>query len=265
MNGNEWIERLEKLAPISLACEWDNPGLMAGRTEKEISRVLVALDATEEILDLAVKERADLLLTHHPLIFRPIKRVTSQDFIGKRLLTLIQNNICCYSMHTNFDVAPGCMADLAAARLHLTDQRALAPMGEWNGVSYGIGKTGRLPEAMSLEGLADKVKEAFGLPAVGVYGLRQAASQVCQVAVCPGSGGDMAGEALAAGAQVLITGDVSHHRGIDAAAQGLAVIDAGHYGLEHIFVDFMASYCKERIDAKADIRRAPLEFPAALR
>ena len=262
MNCKEWMERLEKLAPLAFACEWDNPGLLAGRGEKEIKKVLIALDATDEVVEQAVSERVDLLLTHHPLIFRPLKKVNDQDFIGRRLVKLIQADICYYAMHTNFDAAPGCMADMAAAKLHLLEAKPLEVLGETGGVPYGIGKTGLLMENLTLEELAGRVKEAFGLPFVTVYGAKQVQGVIRRAAICPGSGKGMETAALEAGAQVLITGDMGHHDGIDAAANGLAVMDAGHYGLEHMFVDFMADYCKEKIDSAAVILKAPVEFPA---
>ena len=264
MKCGEWIGKLNELAPESYACSWDNPGLMTGRSDKEIRRVLVALDATDEVVDLAVREKADLLLTHHPLIFAPLKHVNDGDFIGRRLMKLIRNDICCYAMHTNFDAAPGCMADLAAARLHLLEGQPLELMGEADGVPYGIGKAGILLEAVSLKELAEQVKAAFGLPYVTVYGAESASEMIRRAAVCPGSGRGMAPEAKKAGAQVLITGDIGHHDGIDAVAGGVAVIDGGHYGLEHIFIDFMADYCREKIDGRAAVLTAPVSFPAVV-
>ncbi len=260
----EWIARLNELAPETYACEWDNPGLLTGRTDKEIRRVYVALDATDEVVRAAEEEKADLLLTHHPLIFRPLKKINDRDFTGRRIMELIRADICCYAMHTNFDAAPGCMADLAAARIHLTETRPLEVMGETGGAAYGIGKCGTLPDPVPLRELAERVKTAFGLKAVTVYGAERAPGPLQRVAICPGSGRGMADEAGRAGAQVLITGDIGHHEGIDAAAEGVAVIDAGHYGLEHIFVDFMADYCRDRIDPNAVIRKAPVVFPSEI-
>lgn len=262
MKCAEWIERLNELAPETCACSWDNPGLLTGRSDKEIRKVLVALDATDAVVEQAVREQADLLLTHHPLIFTPVRHINDGDFIGRRLLALIRNDICCYAMHTNFDAAPGCMADLAAARLHLLEGHPLEVMGEADGAEYGIGKAGILLKALPLKELAGQVKEAFGLPCVTVYGSEQVTGLVRRAAICPGSGRGMAEAAKKAGAQVLITGDIGHHDGIDAAADGVAIIDAGHYGLEHIFVDFMADYCREKIDPSAVILKAPVCFPA---
>ncbi len=261
MNCREWMEQLERLAPLSCACEWDNPGLLTGRGDKEIKRILVALDATDQVVGQAISEKVDMLLTHHPLIFKAVKKVNDQDFIGRRLVKLIQADICCYAMHTNFDAAPGCMADMAARRLHLVEAAPLEVLGDMDGTPYGIGKTGILLGKMTLEELAKTVKTEFGVPFVTVYGSDRFQGMVRRVAVCPGSGKGMAEAAVAAGAEVLITGDIGHHDGIDAAANGLVIMDAGHYGLEHMFVDFMAEYCKMKIDSGVEIVKAPVEFP----
>lgn len=264
MNCGEWITYLEKLAPEGYACSWDNPGLIAGRYDKEVRKILIALDATDEAVERAAEEQADLLLTHHPLIFTAMKKINDRDFIGRRMLKLIGHDICCYAMHTNFDAAPGCMADLAAAELGLLNAGPLEVMGQTEtGLDYGIGKTGDLPQAMTLRELADLIKEKFRLPFVTVYGAEQQDGPVRRAAMCPGSGKGMAQAAIESGAQVLITGDMGHHDGIDAAAQGLAVIDAGHYGLEHIFVEFMADYCRRFGESGTEILTMPLKFPAS--
>ncbi len=245
MQCRELLEKLEELAPVDYACEWDNPGFLAGRGEKEIRRVLVALDATDEVVEQAVEWKADLLLTHHPLIFKALKKVNDEDFVSRRILKLIQADICYVAMHTNFDIAPGCMADLAADRIGLEVQGPLEITGEKDGAPIGIGKVGQLHPAVTVEDLARLVKERFGLEFVTVYGLEQVKGPVSRVAVSPGAGGSMLGLGIAWGAQVMVTGDIGHHGGIDAAAQGMAVIDAGHYGLEHIFMPFMKDYLEK--------------------
>ena len=102
----ELIQKLETLAPADCACEWDNVGLLVGWREREIHRILIALDATDEVVEEAVRMRADLLLTHHPLIFKPLRKVNDDDFIARRVMELIQYNVNYYAMHTNFDAAP---------------------------------------------------------------------------------------------------------------------------------------------------------------
>lgn len=264
MRCSEIIACLNELAPEWGACEWDNPGLLAGRYEKEVKRILIALDATDRVVDQAQKERADMLLTHHPLIFKAVKKVNDQNFITRRLIRLIQSDISYYAMHTNFDAAPGCMADLAARRLSMTECRPLEPMGEMKDQPYGIGVLGRIPGSPGLRALAEQVKEAFGLPYVLVYGRGLEERPVSLAAVCPGSGGSVVGQALEAGAQVLITGDMGHHQAIDAVAQNMAVIDGGHYGLEHIFIEFMAAYLNEKFGGQLELIQAEPEWPAVV-
>ena len=262
MKCREIIEILEKLAPKSCACDWDNPGLLAGRMEKEVKKILLTLDADDAAVEHAKKIGADMLISHHPLIFKPVKHVSDEDFIGRRLVSLIQSDISYYAMHTNFDAAPGCMADLAAKKLGLTDCEVLEKMGETgDGTSYGIGCTGRFEQPMTLRAAAEQVKEAFGLPYAAVFGELDGEAVIQKAAVCPGAGGSTMGEALAAGAQVYITGDISHHEGIDAVAQGMAVIDAGHYGIEHIFTEFMEKYLMGKLGDAVKVVREKPAFP----
>lgn len=264
MRCSEITDRLGALAPESCACEWDNPGLLAGRHDKEVKRIYIALDATDQVVEQAISRGADMLLTHHPLIFKAIKQVNDQDFITRRLIRLIQADISYYAMHTNFDAAPGCMADLAAARLGLKDCAPLELMGEMNGQPYGIGKVGVFNQPMELEMLAERVKEKFGLPFVLIYGQNRVPDPVSRVAVCPGAGGSVTEAALKAGAQVLVTGDISHHQGIDCVARGMAIIDGGHYGLEHIFVDYMAGFLGKELGDGVELIRALPEWPAVI-
>lgn len=264
MRCSEVIGRLEQLAPVGYACEWDNPGLLAGRMDKEVKKVLLALDATDEVVEQAVREQADLLLTHHPLIFKALKKVNDQDFIGRRIIKLIQADISYYAMHTNFDIAPGCMADLAAGLLDLQDPLPLEVTDVADGVPIGIGKVGTLSNPLTLPELGALVKERFGLPFVTVYGLGQIKGPLERIAVSPGSGGSMIAHGLASGAKVLVTGDIGHHEGIDAVANGMAVIDGGHYGLEHIFMGFMERYLKEQFGPDLAVILAGEAFPAGV-
>lgn len=265
MKCSDIITELERLAPKSYACDWDNPGLLVGRSGKEVHRVMLALDATDEVVEMAVRERADMLITHHPLIFGALKMVNDMSFVSRRVIKLLRHDISYYAMHTNFDSTPGGMADLAANRLGLTDTQILDLTGvSEEGVPYGIGKTGTLPKPMRLEELCGYVKQAFGLPFVLVYGLEEKTEPVEKVAVCPGSGRHMAEISEKCGAQVLITGDIGHHDGIDAVDGGIAVIDGGHYGLEHIFIDFMDTYIRERIGGDLEVLKVPVKFPASV-
>ena len=123
MRLKEIMQMLEELCPPSFAMSWDNVGLLVGRADKEVQTIALALDATSEVIESAVMQKADLILTHHPLLFSGIKKINDSDYVGKRVLSLIRNDISCYAMHTNFDVLG--MADAAADLLRLTDREVL--------------------------------------------------------------------------------------------------------------------------------------------
>ena len=180
------------------------------------------------------------------------------------VLSLLRNDISYYAMHTNFDSAPGCMADAAARKLELTETKVLQPVGMLEEVSYGIGKTGYLKEKLTIRELADLVKERFDLPFLTIYGEHAPGGTIDFIGISPGSGESMIKSALNAGVQVLITGDIGHHSGIDAAANHLAVIDAGHYGLEYLFLDFMEDYLKQEAGGMLTIKKAEVVFPQTL-
>lgn len=232
---------IESAYPAEYALEWDNVGLLAGRDDREVKSIYIAVDATDEVIREAVSCGADLLITHHPLIFGGMKRITNRDFIGRRLLELIRHDISCYAMHTNYDVVT--MGALAGKMLGISEKEVLEVTWEEDGREKGFGCVGRLPGKMTLGECGTYVKKIFGLDTVKIFGDLQ--KPVSRAAVLPGSGKSMVGAVLAAKADVFITGDFGHHEGIDAVMQGLAVIDAGHYGIEHIFIGQMADYFRK--------------------
>ncbi len=237
------MRTIEEDFPKSLAVDWDNVGLLVGDEEAEIRKVLINLDVTDAAVERAVKEGADLILTHHPLLFRPLKTVTEQDFIAARVRKLIRNDINYYAMHTNFDIAG--MADQNAVDLSLREPEVLEELGTYeDGRAYGLGRIGLLPEEMTLKELAGHVKDVMKLDAVRVYGDPE--RKVLRVGVSSGAGKSAVNDALRKHADVLITGDLDYHTAIDADARGLAMIDAGHYGTEFTYISFMEKYVKEK-------------------
>ncbi len=236
MKSEEIIKILEEKYPPSCAEEWDNPGLLLGRRDREVQKILVSLDVTDQAAERAISWGADMIVSHHPLIFRGIKKISDETFLGRRLLTLAEHRIVCYAMHTNFDVRG--MAELNARQLRLKNTEVLLITGEYQGRLEGIGRTGDLPEPMEPGRLAEYVKAAMELPAVRCYGKGE--KKIRRAAVSGGSGKSVVEEAIAAGAEALITGDIDYHTAIDAAAQGLVIIDAGHYGTESVFIKAVA-------------------------
>ncbi|MBR4514179.1 MAG: Nif3-like dinuclear metal center hexameric protein [Lachnospiraceae bacterium] len=223
-------EILERNSPPEYAEDWDNVGLLCGRSDREVHRIMVTLDATTEACRKAVEMGVDMIITHHPMVFGKINRVNDQSVLGRKLLMLIEAGVSCYAMHTNFDTKGG-MAKLAGSMLGLKAMQVLEETKD----GEGLGVIGLLERTTPLCRLADLVKRQFGLPEVLVFG--DCNKEVEKVAVCPGSGKSVIDISIAKGAECLITGDIGHHDGIDAMDAGLYIIDASHYGLEEIFVD----------------------------
>ena len=250
----EIIEKIESRYPKSFAMQWDNVGLLVGRSDKEVKKISIALDVTDEVIDEAIAFGADLLLTHHPLIFKALKQINDSNFISRRVLKLIQNDISYYAMHTNYDVMG--MAELAGEILQLSDAEVLEVTAVEE--QEGIGRVADFDEKMTLAQCAAFVKEKFKLPSVKIFG--NADMLIQRMAVSPGSGKSMIGAALSKGADVLVTGDIDHHEGIDALAQGMAIIDAGHYGVEHIFIEDMKQFCQKNF-ANVEVETSKISHP----
>lgn len=237
MKLKEFAGIMNELAPIRFSEGWDNPGLLAGDENKEVGRVYVTLDATSEAIEAAHEAGADLILAHHPLIFKPVSRISSDHYVGKRIMRIIAYDMALFAMHTDFDVT--CMGAEAAERLGLIETKVLEPTVS---EEYGLGMYGYLKEDLKLTELADKVKKDFEIDYVRVYGDPE--DTIVKVAVLPGSGASAVDAALAEGCDVLVTGDVSHHSGTDALEKGISIIDAGHYGMEKLFIGYMKEYIK---------------------
>ena len=252
----EIVQVIEAAYPKEAALDFDNVGLLAGRTEKEVERVYIALDATDAVIDRAIEAGADMLITHHPLIFSPLKKVTDEDFVSRRVVKLIQNDISYYAMHTNYDVLG--MAELAEKILGIRDSEVLDITMEKDGKQEGIGRIGELEKPMTLEECCVYVKHKLNLGSLKVFGDMQA--EVSRLAISPGSGKTAIAAAIAKGADVLVTGDIGHHDGLDAVEQGLAVIDAGHYGTEYIFIDDMRRFLEDKLPV-LDVITTPVIHP----
>lgn len=258
MTARELITKLEEKFPVDKAESWDNPGLQTGRRNKEIKKVYIALDATDEVIDEAKAWGADMLLTHHPMTMEGIKKVSTDTLAGKRFIELIQNDICCYAMHTNYDIVE--MAPLSGEMMKLQKSEILMKTGvdPATGQYEGFGRVGSLVRPVTLEECAGIVKTIFKLQSVKIFGDPEMVVQ--RVAISPGSGKSMIGPAVKAKAQVLISGDIGHHEGLDAVDNGLAIIDAGHYGLEHIFIAQMEEYLKKYAKG-LEVRTAQIKNP----
>lgn len=238
MQCHEIIKILEGQSPTEYALEWDNVGLLVGRRNKEVSKIMLAVDATSEICKAAIADNVDMIITHHPMIFSKLNRVNDDTVLGEKILSLVEAGVACYAMHTNFDTRGG-MAKEAAKLLSLKNTEVLEET--CNG--EGIGQIGILDKVMTLPEAAELVKEKFDLENVMIYGNTE--TKLEKVAICPGSGRSVIKAAVDKNADCLITGDIGHHDGIDAVEMGLTIIDASHYGVEKIFMQFIYAYLKD--------------------
>lgn len=332
---------INKIAPVVLAEEWDNPGLQIGDPAAEVTRIMVALDPAPCVVDSAIDSRCQLLVTHHPLIFRPLKSVSTATPQGAVIQKAIRNGLSIASLHTNYDIASGGLNDLLARIIGLADceplkvtsnselvklvvfvpadhldrlRSALFPFavtqGNYSGCSFaaagvgtftpkegaapfigtvgrqslvdevrlellllrtqrsravktllavhpyeepafdvyplmnegenfGLGRIGRLPEPLILAEYAALVKKYLSASSLRYVG--DPGAKISKVALCSGSGASLLNEAVRAGADVLVTGDVKYHEAREAEDLGISLIDAGHYPTEIIMIDEMTS------------------------
>ena len=211
MNVAEFLHRVEEEIPKNLALDWDNVGLLVGDENRQVTKVYLALDATDEVIEHAIASGADLLLTHHPLIFSGMKQVVQQDFIGRRIIKLIEHKISYVAMHTNFDVQV--MGEIAGRQLGLSHMEVLDVTIADKDKAKGIGCVADVTAPITLCDLAKKCKSRFDISSVKVFGDGQ--TELKRIAISPGAGKSEVEVALTSGADVLITGDIDHHTGID--------------------------------------------------
>lgn len=226
---------LYALAPKALAAEWDNVGLLAGSADREVRSVLVALDITEPVVEEAERMGADLIVSHHPVIFHPVKSITDRDPSGRLLIRLVRSGTGAVCMHTNLDAAQGGVNDALASALGLQDA---APAAEG-----GIARIGTLPEAMALPGFLARVKNALR-----PNGLRyvDGGRPIRKVAAGGGACGDFLWEAAALGCDAFVTADLKYNHFLDAGVLGLTVIDAGHFPTEDVVCPMVVRYLREK-------------------
>lgn len=221
-------EALEVLLPRSLSCEWDNDGLACcPNPDAPVTGILVALDPTEDAVNAAVAQGCNVLLTHHPLLFRGLKAVDGRDTGSRKVMRMIGAGITAMAFHTRLDATDGGVNDILATRLGLGD---VEPFGDdGNPARQPIGRVGNLPAPVTAEAFIETVKTALSVPAVLFAGCGR---PVYRVAVLGGAGEDEVAAAVAAGADTYVTGELKYHQLCDAPYGSLNLIAAGHYHTE---------------------------------
>ena len=237
MKVRDIVRVIEDFAPLSNQESWDNSGLCIGSPDAEVTSVLLGLDCTPELVDEAVSVGADMIVTHHPLIFSGLKRIAPDDPVGLAVIKAVSAGISVYAAHTSADKVIAGVSGAMAARLGLEDVGILDP-GE-NGA--GLGVIGFLPESLSAEAAIGLVKERFGLKVARCS--RPSDVPIRKVALCGGAGSSLIGKAIASGAQLYVSGDISYHHFF--TPEGFMLMDIGHYESEKDIVDILFSLIRK--------------------
>ena len=237
MKVKDIIRVIEEFAPLSLQEGWDNSGLCIGSPEDVVSSVLLGLDCTPELVDEAIACGADMIVTHHPLIFSGLKKISPDNPVGEAVIKAIKAGISIYAAHTSADKVIAGVSGAMAARLGLEDVQILDEDGE----GTGLGVVGNLPEPLSAEEAVKLVKKCFGLKAMRAS--KPVDGKISRVAMCGGSGGSLIGAAMNSDAQLYISGDISYHNFF--TRDGFMIMDIGHYESEIEIVDILFSLIKK--------------------
>lgn len=232
------LKFIESLAPVSMKMDWDNVGLLCGRAENNVSKILVALDPFEDVCQEAIEIGAQCIVTHHPLIFQPMKNITGETSIGRTVLSMAAHSISAINAHTNLDCAPGGVNDCLAQMLHLENTQVISPSGvDQLGRPWGLLRQGIIKE-QPLHVFLAHVKSTLGCP-----GLRyvDGGKPVHHVAVGGGSCGSELIDAYDAGCDTFVTADVKYNQFWDAHDLGMNLIDAGHFYTENPVCSYLAA------------------------
>lgn len=242
MKRQDFLDYMEEMAPASLAEGWDNVGMLVDCGAGEFHRVLIALEISEPVVEEALEWGADLILTHHPVMLRPIQRLDGGNAESRCLLKMIRHGVSHFAAHTNLDCARRGTNAYLARGLGLLDAVPLeAKEGE-----AGMGRVGDLPLPCTARELCGRVKELLGIPAMRMAG--DGERRITRLAVCSGSGADFAARAAEMGAQALLTGDLKHHAAAEAAGMGMVILDAGHFETERPIVHWLIEGLQEHFD-----------------
>lgn len=250
MKAIDIMDSMEKWAKVELIDSWDNTGFQIGNSEKQVDKILIALDLDEKILEIAIKGEYDMIITHHPLIFSPLKTITSQAPKEKLILDIIKHDIIVYNAHSNLDLSIGGVNDVFADLLDMENTKPLHLINETTDI-YGYGRVGDIGKTSILD-LADKVKDKLDLENLIIYGDRS--KPIDRIAVCGGSGSDFIMDAYRSGAQAYITGDIKYHEAQLAYELGMIIIDPGHFHSEKIVLPKIEEYLNRELEKKVNIK-----------
>ncbi len=240
MQIREIADALEVWAPPPVAESYDNVGLLTGHPNTKATGVLINLDATEDVVDEAIEKGLNMIVAHHPIWFTGRKRLNGEDYVSRTIIKAIKHDIALYACHTNLDNVRDGVNHKIAEKLGLRDTSFLRPKAN---PEYGSGLLGTLPAPLEKEQFLTLVKETFHCG--GIRYSDAPLEHIQQVAVCGGSGSFLTADALAAGADALVTADITYHKFFDHENR-LLLLDIGHYESEQFTSELLAGFLSEK-------------------
>lgn len=243
MKVKDVTDALEQFAPLPMQDDFDNAGLQVGLTEAEdVTGALLCLDVTEEVVAEAVERGLNMIVAHHPLLFHPLRRVTCEDYVQRCVMAAVRQGVAIYAAHTNLDNSPcGVNAEMAH-RMGLSDIRLLTSR-DCEGRECGTGMVGTLPEAVDEQTWLKRLKETFGVNSLKYNALR--GRSIRRVALCGGAGAFLVNDAIAAGADCFVTGEIHYHNWF--GHDDLLMVELGHYESEQYTIDLLQRILHEQL------------------
>ncbi len=247
MKLNELAGIIEEFSPLDLQESWDNCGFQVRLGNPEISRILVAMEINGSVIDEAIEKQVQVIVTHHPMLFSPIKHVDDSNFIENYIVRLIQAGISVYSSHTSLDRCIGGNNDYLAKLLHLRDVELMKED------SSGFCRVGYVDGDCTVLEYIRQISSWLNLPQNYFQFAGELTDRVNKVGICTGAGGDFLTNAWDAGCDLFITGDVKYHLAQSARELGINLLDLGHFGSEYIFTENMSNILCQRIPSRDEI------------
>lgn len=239
MQLTQIIEFFDQFAPATLGEDWDNVGLLLGDPQQSVNKVLTCLTLTPDVAAEAIERQVDLIVSHHPILFRAVKRITTDTSDGKMVLDLITANIAVYSPHTRYDSAAGGVNQQLAELFQLSEIDVIRPLSSETADNFGSGRYGSLPKPQPLVEFVQCVRDRLKLAHIQFTGDRT--QMVSKVGIACGSAAEFMGDAQKLGCDVLLTGEARFHACLEARSRGMGLVQAGHYGSERPAMENLAT------------------------
>lgn len=259
MKIRDIVAAIEAVAPLAWQASYDNAGLVVGRPDAEVEAALLAVDVTEEVIAEAVAKGCGLIITHHPIIFHPLKRLNGSSQVERCVEEAIRRNVALYACHTNLDSAPGGMSYRLASMLGVQGCQVLEPSDKGEGVGFGV--VGDLPEAVPTIEYLERIRKILGCKCIRHSEI--ASETVRRVAICTGSGGSMIALAQRAEADLYVTADLKYNDFM-APEGGLTVADVGHFESEYCAIEILFDILSKKLRTfavlKSDATRNPINY-----